>query len=95
MTHDQALAKTTQHMALSGTVVWVLCKGEDHEGGDVLGVYASKEAAKGPFVAAAQSIPFDLDSAWQDDDGAVHVHGGCDWVSLVPHPLITDTQLDA
>jgi len=74
--------------------VWVLAQGEDHEGGEVLGVYASKEAAKGPFVEAARRIPFDLDSAWQDEEsGAVHAHGGCDWVSLEPHPLIGAPQL--
>lgn len=74
--------------------VWVLSTGEDHEGGTVLGVYASKDAAKGPFVEAAKRIPFDLDSAWQDEeDGSVHAHGGCDWVALEPHPLITDVQL--
>lgn len=73
--------------------VWVLSTGEDHEGGEVLGVYASKEAAKGPFVEAARNIPFDLDAAWQDDTGGVHAHGGCDWVSLEPHPLIGAPQL--
>jgi hypothetical protein len=68
--------------------------GEDSEGGDVLGVYATKEAAKGPFVEAARRIPFDLDNAWQDNGtGAVHAHGGCDWVSLEPHPLIGAPQL--
>jgi hypothetical protein len=78
----------------AGPTVWVLSTGEDHEGGTVLGVYASKDAAKGPFVEAARRIPFDLDKAWQDEgSGAVHAHGGCDWVSLEPHPLITATQL--
>lgn len=77
----------------TGLIVWVLATGEDHEGGEVLGVYASKEAAKGPFVEAARRIPFDLDKVWQDDDGAVNAHGGCDWVVLEPHPLIGATQL--
>lgn len=78
----------------AAAIVWVLSTGEDHEGGEVLGVYASKEAAKGPFVEAAQRIPFDLDQAWQDEEsGAVHAHGGCDWVSLEPHPLIGQQQL--
>ncbi|MEU2316609.1 hypothetical protein ACFY7X_13510 [Streptomyces althioticus] len=75
-------------------VVWVLSKGEDHEGGDVLGVYASKDIAKGPFAEAARSIPFDLDGAWQDETGAVHAHGGCDWVSLVPHALVTQLEVE-
>lgn len=75
-------------------IVWILSTGEDYEGGAVLGVYASKEAAKGPFVEAARSIPFDLDQAWQDEEsGAVHAHGGCDWVALEPHPLIGQQQL--
>lgn len=81
------------HEAAAGPVVWVLSRGEDHEGGDVLGVFASKDAAKGPFAEAARSIPFDLDQAWQDQDGAVHAHGGCDWVSLEPHQLVTQIQL--
>lgn len=78
----------------TAATVWILSKGEDYEGGTVLGVYASKEAAKGPFVKAARRIPFDLDEAWQDEEsGAVHAHGGCDWVSLEPHPLIGQQQL--
>ncbi|WP_236062328.1 hypothetical protein [Actinacidiphila acididurans] len=80
--------------APAGTVVWVLSSGEDHEGGTVLGVFASKDVAKGPFAEAARSIPFDIDGAWQDEDGAVHARGGCDWVSLEPHPLITAPQLN-
>jgi hypothetical protein len=75
-------------------IVWILSSGEDYEGGNVLGVYASKEAAKGPFVEAAHRIPFNLDEVWQDDDGAVNAHGGCDWVALEPHPLISTPQLD-
>jgi hypothetical protein len=86
---------TLRHDNQAGPVVWVLSAGEDHEGGIVLGVFASKEAAKGPFAEAACDIPFDLDNAWQDGDGAVHAHGGCDWVSLKPHVLVTQTQLPA
>jgi len=91
MTHLEHAAhqKTEQQ----GPTVWILSKGEDYEGGHTIGVYASKDLAKGPFLEAAQSIPFDLDDAWQDDDGAVHAHGGCDWVSLEPHPLITRGQI--
>lgn len=82
----QGLARrTTAH---NGPVVWVLSSG------DVLGVYATRDAAKGAFAEAAKNIPFDLDSAWQDEEtGAIHAHGGCDWVSLVPHPLITAPQI--
>jgi len=90
----QTAALATASEPATGPVVWVLSTGEDHEGGEVLGVYANKEAAKGPFVEAAKRIPFDLDRAWQDEEsGAVHAHGGCDWVALEPHPLIMATQL--
>jgi hypothetical protein len=90
-----AMTELTHRQPPTGPTVWVLATGEDHQGGGVLGVYASKDAAKGPFVEAAKRIPFDLDRAWQDEEsGAVHAHGGCDWVSLEPHPLITSTQLD-
>jgi hypothetical protein len=78
---------------IDGPIVWILSKGEFGEGGSVLGVYAVKDAAKGPFVEAARRIPFDIDKAWQDEDGAVHAEGGCDWVALEPHSLITTTQL--
>ena len=90
----QTAALATASDPPTGPLVWVLAAGEDHEGGTVLGVYASKEAAKGRFVEAARRIPFDLDNAWQDEEsGAVHAHGGCDWVSLEPHPLISAQQL--
>lgn len=87
------MTELSRHHQQTGPIVWVLSTGEDHEGGYVLGVYASKDAAKGPFVEAAKKIPFELDKVWQDDDGAVNAHGGCDWVSLEPHPLITAAQL--
>ena len=87
------MAELARRQQSTGPIVWVLSKGEDHEGGEVLGVFATKDVARGPFTEAARSIPFDLDAAWQDDDGAVHAHGGCDWVSLEPHPLVTVQQI--
>lgn len=92
---DIQLAAAQQQTAPAGPTVWILSKGEDYEGGSILGVYATKDAAKGPFLQAAQGIPFAIDDAWQDEDGAVNVHGGCDWVSLEPHPIITTPQLNA
>lgn len=94
MTHIE-LATTQQHTTPAGPLVWILSKGEDYEGGNILGVYATKDAAKGPFLKAARNIPFDLDNAWQDEDGAVHAHGGCDWVSLEPHSVISASQIGA
>lgn len=87
------MQEIARHTVATGPVVWILSSGEDHEGGTVLGVFANKDAAKGPFYEAACDIPFDLDKAWRDDDGAVHAHGGCDWVSLKPYDVVTQTQL--
>lgn len=92
MTHTEPDAR--QHTTPATPVVWILSAGEDHEGGYILGIYATKELAKGDFLHAASDIPFDLDAAWQDDNGAVRVHGGCDWVALEPHPVICTPQIN-
>jgi hypothetical protein len=91
---DIQLAAHTQQQA-TGPVVWILSAGEDYEGGRVIGVYATKDLAQDDFLTAAKKIPFGIDKAWKDDDEAVHVHGGCDWVSLEPHTVTTQRQLTA
>jgi hypothetical protein len=77
--------------------VWVMSKGEDHEGGEVLGVYATKDVARPDFereAAAINSHPaFRLDSAYVEPDGAVYVHGGCDWLRLDPHEVMGPLEL--
>jgi hypothetical protein len=93
MTDIQLAADTQQHA--TGPVVWILAAGEDYEGGNVIGVYATKNLAQDDFLTAAKKIPFGIDKAWKDDDEAVHVHGGCDWVSLEPHTVTTQRQLTA
>ncbi|MFD5184081.1 hypothetical protein ACFWMQ_16000 [Streptomyces sp. NPDC058372] len=35
--------------------VWLLMQGEDHEGGNVLGVFATRDTARGEFIAAGES----------------------------------------
>lgn len=68
--------------------VWILMSGEKYEGGEVKGVYATKEDARDAFMAVARSIPYALDAAKKDDeDGSLYVEGGCDWVSLEPHDV--------
>ncbi|NUP52333.1 MAG: hypothetical protein HOW97_34180 [Catenulispora sp.] len=90
MTHLEPRPTT----APAGPVVWILTSGELYQGGGtILGVYATKQAARGPFMTAAASIPFTIDKAWRDDDQGVHVEGGCDFVSLEPHQVITAPQL--
>jgi hypothetical protein len=80
----------------AGPVVWILTKGELYSGGGhILGVYTHKHLAKNDFLTAVAGIPFSIDKAWQDDnDGAVHVEGGCDFVDLEPHQLVTREQID-
>lgn len=69
--------------------VWLLVKGEDHEGGEVLDVYASKEDAREDFLTEAAQIDrtFTLDNATQLDNGTITVHGGCDWLALEPRTV--------
>lgn len=85
---DIELATTTQQTAPAGPVVWILTSGELYQGGGhILGVYPTKDDARDDFLTAAAKIPFEIDKAWKDDDGAVHVEGGCDFVSLEPHTV--------
>lgn len=74
--------------------VWLLMTGEDHEGGDVLGVFATRDLAKAAFQEAAERMPFALDDARQEKDGSLHLHGGCDWISLTPHDVKTQDAIE-
>ena len=74
--------------------VWILARDEMHEGGDVIGVYATRDAAKGDFLVAVQRLPFEVHGAWRDEDtGAIRLEAGCDWVSLEPHDVQQQTAL--
>ncbi|NUP39499.1 MAG: hypothetical protein HOY76_21430 [Streptomyces sp.] len=77
----------------TGPVVWILSKGEHHEGGDVIAVFADRDLARGQFTHEAQNMAFAIDDARQDEDGSIHLDAGCDWLALEPHPLITAQQL--
>lgn len=87
----------TQHNATAGPVVWILSEGEMHEGGHILGVYLDRDLARGALVTKAQQLNdrFTIRDARQDDDGSIHVEGGCDWIALEPHPVTTALELDA
>lgn len=74
--------------------VWILSKGEQHEGGEVLGVYADRDLAKGQFVTEAQNLSFAIDDAKQDADGSIHLYAGCDFLSLEPHDLIVRNEIE-
>lgn len=80
-----------------GPVVWILSEGEMHEGGTIIGVFLDRDLARGQFVTKAQQIHdrFSIDDIRKDDDGSIHVEGGCDWLSLEPYPVTTAAQLNA
>ncbi|THA29161.1 hypothetical protein E6R18_24940 [Streptomyces sp. A1277] len=81
----------------TGPVVWILSKGERYEGGWIVGVYLDRDLARGALVTLAQELHdrFEISDARQNDDGSIHVEGGCDWISLVPHPVVTAAQIEA
>jgi hypothetical protein len=82
---------------MKGPVVWILSEGEMHEGGAIVGVYLDRDLARGALTAAAQKLHdrFTIDDARQDDDGSIHVEGGCDWITLEPHPVVTNVQVES
>ncbi|WP_432077814.1 hypothetical protein [Streptomyces sp. YPW6] len=75
--------------------VWILSEGEMHEGGTIVGVYLDRDLARGALTARAQRLHerFTIDDARQDDDGSIHIEGGCDWISLEPHQVVTALEL--
>ncbi|MEU3261005.1 hypothetical protein ABZ694_24985 [Streptomyces albidoflavus] len=75
--------------------VWLLMQGEDHEGGNVLGVYATRAASRGGFIAAARRLHFEIDGAEEREGGSLHLHAGCDWLSLTPHAMTTAEAIEA
>lgn len=78
-------------------VVWILSKGELHEGGNIIDVYLDRELAHGDFVTHAKQIhdTFGIDDLRPADDGSIHLSGGFDWLALEPHPVRTRRALDA
>ncbi|WP_331763143.1 hypothetical protein OG571_47375 (plasmid) [Streptomyces sp. NBC_01369] len=89
--------QNTDHSASSKPTVWILSTGEFGEGGTIRGVYLDRDLARGALVAKAQELNdrFTISDARQEDDGSIHVEGGCDWITLEPHPVVTTLELDA
>lgn len=73
--------------AVADQTVWVLMTGEMHEGGDIVGIFATRDLARGHVASTADQLPFDLDGARQEADGSIHLTAGCDWLSLTPHTV--------
>ncbi|MFJ2067050.1 hypothetical protein ACIOIM_29185 [Streptomyces albidoflavus] len=82
-------------LAVNPPQVWLLMQGEDHEGGDVLGVFVTRDVARGEFIAAARRLHFEIDGAEEREGGSLHLHAGCDWLSLTPHAVATTEAIEA
>ncbi|MFF1916141.1 hypothetical protein ACFVYE_32060 [Streptomyces sp. NPDC058239] len=89
--------QNASHAASGQPTVWILSEGEMHEGGTIIGVYLDRDLARGALVAKAQELNdrFTIRDARQEGDGSIHVEGGCDWIALEPHPVVTALELDA
>jgi hypothetical protein len=83
--------------AVVGPVVWILSGGELSEGGTILGVFMDRDLARGALTDEAQKLHdrFTIRDARQEDDGSIHVEGGCDWLALEPHAVVTARELNA
>lgn len=91
---DRSLALNTPAQATNLSTVWILTKGELYQGGgDILGVYASKELAQNDFLKAVLAITSAIGKIRTDDNGAMHAEGGSDFVSLEPHSVTVHTEL--
>jgi hypothetical protein len=68
-----------------------------HEGGHILGVFLDRDLARGAFTAEAQAISdrFGIDDIQPDADGSIRIEGGCDWVDLIPHAVVTHLAIGA
>lgn len=78
---------------MADPTVWVLMTGEMNSGGQIVGVFATRDLARGYVASTADQIPFDLDGARQEADGSVHLTARCDWLSLTPHQVVTRPEL--
>jgi hypothetical protein len=89
------LPDITSPISADGPVVWILSKGEMHEGGSIVGVYLDRDLARGALTARAQQLQdrFTISDARQESDGSIHLEGGCDWIALEPHPVVTSLEL--
>ena len=76
--------------------VWILATGGLDEAGSVLGVYGLKNTGVADFVEQTYALAMrfgDINQAWQDDDGSLHVQAGGNWAALTPHAVAWVPQL--
>lgn len=93
---DRALTPNTPDHATNTAAlptVWILTDGELYQGGgDIKGVYATKDLATNDFLKAVLKIPSAIEKTWTDDNGAMHAEGRSDFVSLEPHTVTFHTE---
>ena len=74
--------------------VWLFERGEDHQGGSVLGVYSTKEFA---LTALAEKRNKLLEGGrckvTEIVDGGFRVND-CDWYCVDPYPIDVDSQFE-
>ena len=93
----QELATTQQDTAQAGPVVWILSKGILQEGGDIIDVYLDRQLALGDFLTHAAQVAQGNGKIYnprESDDGALHLSGMSEWLSLEPHTVRTKQPLD-
>lgn len=77
--------------------VWILSTGENNEGGDVIGVYADRDLARGQLITEAHKIRDrfnEIRDLHEEADGSIHFSGGCDWLSLKPHQVVSRQEIE-
>lgn len=94
----QELATVTQQdTTTAGPVVWILAKGILQEGGEIIDVYLDRELALGDFLTHAAQVAQSNGKIYnprESDDGALHLSGMDEWLSLEPHAVRTKQALD-
>lgn len=90
----------TQTKRNSDMQVWIMEAGEIGEGGRIVGVYAEKDLAHGDFKREAMDLNDrftgePLDAVEHGEDGSLYLHAGCDYLSLVPHAVVTTASAPA
>ena len=64
--------------------VWAIQQGEAHQGGHIIGLYFTKQAARGDFTRAARHLRVTIsEDAWKDNE-PVRWRDDCDWLTLEP-----------
>ncbi|MBZ6085898.1 hypothetical protein KVH15_33485 [Streptomyces olivaceus] len=67
--------------------VWILTRGADDVDTVIIGVYASKIAARADFEYAAGIHADRLTDKWEHSDGEIGCRAELDYIALTPYPV--------